>query len=756
MFMRMKRVVWFALLALFSVSAEAGVVYSQPHNGTGAILQSSRYAPNGTDYDQFVWDSFTVATAQAITEIRWRGGYLPDRAYWGGDIVNFKVSIYASTPGLSQPHLGPGYPGNPATLVAYDTGNEAGEASAGIFGGTEMFDYRFVLPTVFQAAAGTLYWVQIEAEEVNGIPDWGFATGTGNGSYFRRIPGQADYFFQFVPGDAAFSLVASDDPTYTITAGESPVGSGTIANTGLYPNNSAAPLIARPNAGFAFVSWTENGTVVSTTPNYTFTVSSDRTLVANFSSGSVITTASEPLLGGNTDGGGSFVNGRSITVEATPSANYAFVNWTENGMLVSASAAYSFTVTADRDLVANFTPTASNPGIVFSQPPTTSGTLLLSSYMLPDGNVDGLEHRFEKFTLATTNGFSAVRWRGGYVGNNQAANPVVEFIIKIYASTANGFYPDLVNPYLQKYSVTGNANETAAGLAGGVQMFDYSVTLPTPFAATSGVGYWIQIEASQYGYPLTWGNATGAGGNNAHYRRVGNSYSSGSGDLALALLADEPSSYAIAAISSSENDGSVSGAGNFAPDAVVNLSATAKTGFAFVNWTEEGVIVSSSSVFQFPASANRTLLANFAPTYAVSLTSSSLTMGTVSGSGTFLTGSSVTAVAAAKPGYIFKNWTEGGTNVSALASYTFALTGNRSLMADFGLVTLPLSFSAAIPGSLVLEWNTVVSGWTLQQRSDLSAGSWINSTNSVSIAGALHRVTITPLTNANFFRLTHP
>ena len=314
-----------------------------------------------------------------------------------------------------------------------------GETSAGVFGGVEMFDYHFVLPTVFQAQAGKEYWVQIEAEFVNGIPSWGFATGTPNGSHFRRIPNQADYYFQNAPGNAAFGIVTSDGPIYTIAASESPSGSGTIANTGLYPENSAAPLIATPNAGFAFVNWTENGAVVSTNPNYTFTVTGDRTLVANFATGSLITTSSSPLTGGNTDGGGSFVNGGSVTVQAVPSANYNFVNWTENGVPVSASANYTFTAAGDRDLVANFTPSATNLGIVFSQPPTTSGTLLLSSYMLPDGNVDGMEYRFEKFTLATTTGISHLRWRGGYIGNNQAANPVAEFIIKIYGFHSQRF-----------------------------------------------------------------------------------------------------------------------------------------------------------------------------------------------------------------------------------------------------------------------------------------------------------------------------
>lgn len=689
------------LIVLSVLRIDAGVVFEQAHNGGGALHMSSRYQPNGTDYDQFVWDSFSVPSAQALTEIRWRGGYDPNMAYWAGDIVNFRVSIYESTPGLSQPNLGPGYPATPATLIAYDTLDTAGETSAGLFGGVEMFDYHFVLPTVFQAQAGKLYWIQIEAEFTNGIPSWGFASGTGNGSHFRRIPGQGDYYFQYAPGDAAFSLVTSDGPVYTISANALPIDGGTVDNAGLYPENSAVPLVATPNAGYAFVNWTENGTVVSTTPNYTFTVTGNRTLIANFSAGSLITTTSSPLTGGNTDGGGSFVNGSNVTVQATASANYNFVNWTENGIVVSTNPNYTFTAAGDRDLVANFTSSAANPGIVFSQPPTTSGTLLLSSYMLPDGNVDGMEYRFEKFTLATTTGISHLAWRGGYIGNNQTANPVAEFVIKIYGSSANGFYPDLANPYLRKYTITGNANETAAGVFGGVQMFDYSVTLPTSFTATAGTGYWIQIEASQYGYPLTWGHATGSGGNNAHYRRLGNSYYSGSGDLALTLSADIPTTYVIDATSSSAPGGSVAGGGTFAMDAVVNLSATPKAGYSFVNWTENGVIVNSSALYSFTASADRALVANFQPSWQLTLTSSSLTMGTVAGAGTYVTGSSVTATATAKPGYVFLNWKEGANIVCTTPSYTFSMIAPRTLVANFAAGYSVAAASSFLPGGSV-------------------------------------------------------
>lgn len=687
-------------LLLSAPCAQAGVVFEQAHDGSGTLHHSSRYQPNGTDYDQFVWDSFSVTNAQAVTEIRWRGGYNPGSAYWAGQVANFHVSIYASIPGLSQPFLGTGYPHTPATLIAYDTGNKAGETSAGVFDGVEMFDYHFTLPTPFQAAANTVYWVQIEAEFVNGIPSWGFANGAPNGSHFRRIPNQADYYFQIAPGNAALGIVTSDGPVYNIAASASPTEGGTVTNIGLYPENSAAPLIATPNAGYAFANWTKNGAVVSTNPNYTFTVTADRTLVATFSAGSLITVSASPANGGTAEGGGSFVNGSSVTVQAQPAANYVFVNWKENDVPVSTNASFSFTSAGDRDLIAHFTSAATNPGLVFSQLPSGTDTLYESSYLAPDGDTDNMQYQYERFALATTENISHIAWRGGYSGNNRASNPVTDFVIEIYASTANGFYPDFATR-LKKYQISGNCTETPADISGGVQMYDYALTLPTSFPAQAGVYYWVQIEAWQYVYPLTWGHNSGSGGNGYHYRRYINNYSSQSGDLAMNLSADVPTSYAIAASSSSVNAGSVSGSGNYALEAIVNLTATPNAGYIFMNWTENGIIVSSSAKYTFSATTSRSLVANFVPAYTLALTSSSSIMGTVSGAGTFPAGDTIAVTATAKPGYVLLNWTESGTLVSTLPSYAFPIHTSRTLRANFAAGYTMTAGSSFAPGGTV-------------------------------------------------------
>jgi hypothetical protein len=67
-----------------------------------------------------------------------------------------------------------------------------------------------------------------------------------------------------------------------------------------------------------------------------------------------VTLSSNPLAGGTTIGGGTFNSNTLVTVFASPNTGYTFTNWTENGSVVSATASYSFTIIANRTLVANF------------------------------------------------------------------------------------------------------------------------------------------------------------------------------------------------------------------------------------------------------------------------------------------------------------------------------------------------------------------------------------------------------------------
>lgn len=146
--------------------------------------------------------------------------------------------------------------------------------------------------------------------------------------------------------------------TYQISTSSNPASGGSTSGDGTYNNGQQATVVATPNTDYTFTNWTENGTVVSTNPSYSFTVNANRNLVANFSQNMyLIATSSSPATGGNTTGGGSYPAGTSITVNATPTSGWSFVNWTENGTVISNNSSYQFTVSANRNLVANFSQT---------------------------------------------------------------------------------------------------------------------------------------------------------------------------------------------------------------------------------------------------------------------------------------------------------------------------------------------------------------------------------------------------------------
>ena len=69
-----------------------------------------------------------------------------------------------------------------------------------------------------------------------------------------------------------------------------------------------------------------------------------------------------------------------------------------------------------------------------------------------------------------------------------------------------------------------------------------------------------------------------------------------------------------------EGAGTVSGAGNYEPQSDVTLTATANEGYQFVNWTEDGVVVSTEETYSFTAVASRQLVANFEESYVTQIT----------------------------------------------------------------------------------------------------------------------------------------
>jgi hypothetical protein len=69
---------------------------------------------------------------------------------------------------------------------------------------------------------------------------------------------------------------------YTVKVRTSPIADGAVTGGGTFAGGTSDTVTATPNSGHTFVHWTENGRVVSTSETYTFTVSANVTLIADF------------------------------------------------------------------------------------------------------------------------------------------------------------------------------------------------------------------------------------------------------------------------------------------------------------------------------------------------------------------------------------------------------------------------------------------------------------------------------------------
>lgn len=371
---------------------------------------------------------------------------------------------------------------------------------------------------------------------------------------------------------SAFALGAGGSTARTVSAGSMPVGGGTITGAGTYADGSEATLIALPNTGYAFSNWTEDASIVSASPSYTFVVNTDRTLTAHFTvvgSAKTVATGSLPGNGGTTSGDGAYPSGSSATVVAVPNNGYKFSKWLREGSTVSTSPSYTFTVTTDIVVTAKFKPV---------------------------------------------------------------------YKVVVTADTVD-----------------------------------------------------CDVEADSAVYDP--------------------------GDLATLKVA------------------------NYA------------SGYDFVNWTEHDLPVSTDPDYQFYVSGNRELVGHFAPGHRIAVSVNPPHAGTAGGGGVYADGANLTVDATANPGYVFLNWTEGGTEVALQSSYSLTADARHTLVANF--LEQP-TLRLANPDAVTLSWPADASGWILQESADLTPASWSNATHTVNIVGAQKQVTIAPSAAKGFFRLQHP
>ena len=489
------------------------------------------------------------------------------------------------------------------------------------------------------------------------------SNGTGSGTYTVQMNGLTVGTTYYVRAYAInlfgtaygneVSFTTTQIPSYSISVSANPTNGGTVSGGGSYQEGQNCTVIATAANGYSFNDWTENGNVVSTNPNYSFTVNNSRDLVANFSVQApntyTINASPNPSDGGVVTGGGTYQQGQSCTVSASANTGYSFLQWTENGTQVSSNANYTFTVTCNRTLIAQFQ--LQDFTISATVTPDNSGTV----------TGGGSYNYGQTCTLmATANtGYVFEKWTKD--GEQVSTEVTYSFTVTESASYVAHFQ-------LQNYTINVSANPTNGGSVAGAGSYSYgqSCTL----TATANTGYTF----------LRWTE-------NGNQVSTNASYTFSVTDNRFLVAQFQEQSYTITASANPSNGGSVTGGGSYNYGQSCTVVATSAAGFTFTNWTDNGSVVSTNTNYTFTVNANRTLVANFsvqAPnTYSISVSSNPSNGGSVTGGGTYQQGQSCTVSATAATGFTFTNWTENGNQVSTNPSYTFTVSSNRALVANF-------------------------------------------------------------------------
>ena len=433
--------------------------------------------------------------------------------------------------------------------------------------------------------------------------------------------------------DFAISQAAAE---YTINVNANNNSWGTVSGGGTYPAGATCTLLASPASGYQFDCWKLNGSVVSNSPQYSFTVTENATYTAYFAETPVvyytITTEVTPSGAGTITGGGTYPAGSSITLEAVNNPGWTFAHWQDN----NSSNPRTITVTGDATYTATFT--QDNYVITTNVSPAGAGTVT-GGGAYHYGNVATL-------TATANSGYEFAGWNDGNTDNPRA-------ITVTQSETYTAFFNEVGTTM---YAVTASVNPVGAGTVTGTGTFPAGTV--TTLEAVANAGY--TFDHWQDG--ITANPRTVTVNNNMNFTAY-----------------FTRNQYIITVVASPSNGGIVSGGGAYYYGDYTTLTAIPNSGYEFVGWSDGSNEPNHTVMVTGNATYTATFAAGGSTYYTVSAYVSPTGAGTVSGTGTFPAGSTTTLTAMANSGYAFDHWNDGSTTNPR----TVTVNNNMSFTAYF-------------------------------------------------------------------------
>lgn len=351
-------------------------------------------------------------------------------------------------------------------------------------------------------------------------------------------------------------------------------------------------------------------------------------LVTSLESSIRITALAKPSAAGTVSGAGDYEYGSSCTLEATPAADYQFINWTKNGVTVSYSASYTFNVTEAATYVANFCGTQSNDVIVGTGNSTNSFLPTYSYY-----KYSFTEQIYTADELGEAGVITAVSFK---VSNAKSTTRTVDLYLKSTTKEIFATKSDWEELSVADRMYSGNVTFNDTGWT--------TITLSKPFIYDGIHNLVIGMDDNTGSYVSSSSNSpkfyvysTGANralriyGDNVNYTPAAPSGYNGSyilfnDQIMLAMYPIGDSGldrYDITVTAEPEEGGVLTGDGTYEEGSVVTLSAETNEGYIFLNWTFNDEVVTTEPNYTFTVIEDREYVANFekiiVPTYEITV-----------------------------------------------------------------------------------------------------------------------------------------
>ena len=340
-----------------------------------------------------------------------------------------------------------------------------------------------------------------------------------------------------------------------------------------------------------------------------------------------ITVSANPAQAATVTGGGEYQFGQTCTVTATPNTGYTFSGWTENGNVVSTDLSYSFTAMADRTLVANFI-----QAIEIGENSSTNNYLPSYNYY----NYSMTEQIYTAQEIGTAGTISSIAFYNGGAEKTRT----YDFYLKATDKSAFSSKTDWVTVAASDKVFSGEVTMAANTwtFINFTTPFEYDGASNLVLVADDNTGDYTSsphMACSVFNTSSTQAIYIYSDGTNYNPASPTTSQSSNYSTLSvknhIMIGITASGTYTINATANPANAGVVNGAGTYEEGETCTLTATANTGYAFVNWTKNGTQVSTDATYTFTVTESATYVANFEaiPQYTITITPDDVEKGSV-------------------------------------------------------------------------------------------------------------------------------